>query len=185
MSKENEKEVVSEALKAEEKLRSMWYILDTDGKLWEFDEFDFSGHDNLRKFSGYEYEKDRSVNAVLGQLRAAGQKAGQMIEVCEYGVDPDDHGDRCQRVGQRVAAIGFAIDHRVENDADDGGNQEDVLGHQNDGLVLHEQPEQAEYRQTQKINRPLPTDRTEDLFPERFMIGRLGMNAQVLLVIGK
>ena len=63
MSKKEEKkeEVVSEALKAEEKLRSMWYILDTDGKLWEFDDFNFQGHDNLRKFSGYEYEKDRSV----------------------------------------------------------------------------------------------------------------------------
>ena len=61
MSEDKKNEVVSEALKAEETLRSHWYILDTDGKLWEFDEFDFSGHDNLRKFSGYEYQKDRSV----------------------------------------------------------------------------------------------------------------------------
>ncbi len=62
MNKENKKkEVVSEALKAEEKLRSYWYILDTDGKLWEFDEFDFTEHEKLRIFSGYEYEKDRTT----------------------------------------------------------------------------------------------------------------------------
>jgi len=59
---EKKQEIVSEALKAEEKLRSRWYILDMDGELKPLDEFDFTGHDNLRKFAGYEVEKDRTVD---------------------------------------------------------------------------------------------------------------------------
>ena len=59
---EKKEEVVSEALKAEERLRSRWYIMDLDGKLWDLDEFDFQGREKLRKFSGYEYAKDRTVD---------------------------------------------------------------------------------------------------------------------------
>jgi threonyl-tRNA synthetase len=33
-----------------------------DGELKPLDEFDFTGHDNLRKFAGYEVEKDRTVD---------------------------------------------------------------------------------------------------------------------------
>ncbi len=58
---EKKEEVVSEALKAEERLRSMWYILDLEGRLVPLDEFDFRGHDNLKIYSGYEVEKDRTV----------------------------------------------------------------------------------------------------------------------------
>ncbi len=60
MKTEKKEEAISEALKAEEVLRSRWYILDTQGKLWDLDEFDFTGHENLKKFSGYEYSKDRT-----------------------------------------------------------------------------------------------------------------------------
>ena len=60
MSKKKD-EIISEALKAEEIIRSRWYILDLDGNLEPVEEFDFTGYDNLRTFSGYEVEKDRSV----------------------------------------------------------------------------------------------------------------------------
>ncbi|MCW4036992.1 MAG: threonine--tRNA ligase [Candidatus Bathyarchaeota archaeon] len=58
---EKKEEVVSEALKAEERLRSMWYILDLEGRLVPLDEFDFRGHENLKIYSGYEVEKDRTI----------------------------------------------------------------------------------------------------------------------------
>jgi threonyl-tRNA synthetase len=58
---EKKEEVVSEALRAEETLRSMWYILDLEGRLVPLDEFDFTGHENLKIYSGYEVEKDRTV----------------------------------------------------------------------------------------------------------------------------
>jgi threonyl-tRNA synthetase len=62
MSDEKKVEVVSEALKAEEQLKSQWYILTLEGDLVTLDEFDFKGHDGLRTYSGYEVEKDRTVS---------------------------------------------------------------------------------------------------------------------------
>ncbi|MBN2458887.1 threonine--tRNA ligase [Candidatus Woesearchaeota archaeon] len=53
-------EVVSEALKAEEKLKSYWYIMDEDGKLHDVSEFNFSKYPKLKKFAFYEKQKDRT-----------------------------------------------------------------------------------------------------------------------------
>ncbi|MDH5623126.1 MAG: threonine--tRNA ligase, partial [Candidatus Bathyarchaeota archaeon] len=49
-----EEEIVPEALKAEEKLKSFWFILQTDGKLVPVEEFDFTKHENLEKLARYE-----------------------------------------------------------------------------------------------------------------------------------
>ena len=54
-------EEVPEALKKEEELVSYWYILTPEGELIEVDKFDFSGHENLRKFANYEISKSRVV----------------------------------------------------------------------------------------------------------------------------
>ncbi len=56
-----EKERVSKALTAEKKLKSKWYILDLYGKLTTVEDFNFKGHDNLKKFSDYEISKVREV----------------------------------------------------------------------------------------------------------------------------
>jgi len=58
LSKKKE-EVVSEALKAEEKLRSDWFILTPQGELKPIKEFDFTEHERLRKFTEYETKKSR------------------------------------------------------------------------------------------------------------------------------
>ncbi|MCD6483147.1 MAG: hypothetical protein J7K83_02665 [Candidatus Aenigmarchaeota archaeon] len=59
-------EEVSEALKAEEKLKSYWYIMDLDGNLHEIKAedgkiigFDFTSYPNLEKFARYEMAKKR------------------------------------------------------------------------------------------------------------------------------
>ncbi len=52
-------EVESQALKEEEKVKSFWYILDEKGVLTETSNFDFSGHENLKKFADYEIKKQR------------------------------------------------------------------------------------------------------------------------------
>jgi len=57
---EAEKEKVSEALKAEEKLSSSWYILEPTGKMTPVEEFDFKGNRELEKFSKYEITKVRA-----------------------------------------------------------------------------------------------------------------------------
>jgi len=62
------KEEVSEAIKAEEKLVSQWFILEPSGKLFpltikdgQVDGFDFKAHVNLGKFAIYEMAKSREV----------------------------------------------------------------------------------------------------------------------------
>jgi threonyl-tRNA synthetase len=100
MNKENEKEVVSEALKAEERLRSYWYILDTDGELWEFDDFDFNGFDNLRKFSGYEYQKDRSVTQTPPHVELM-----RSLELVDYEPASDPGNFRYYPKGRMIKAL--------------------------------------------------------------------------------
>jgi threonyl-tRNA synthetase len=56
-----EEEMVSAALKAEDTLKSFWYILQTDGSLVPIEEFNFKGQTNLNKFSKYEIKKSRAV----------------------------------------------------------------------------------------------------------------------------
>jgi threonyl-tRNA synthetase len=54
-------EKVSEALKAEEKIKSYWFILRPDGKLIPVEKFDFSRFEKLKKFADYEIAKSRVV----------------------------------------------------------------------------------------------------------------------------
>jgi threonyl-tRNA synthetase len=58
---EKETEPISAALKAEDTLKSFWYILQTDGSLVPIEEFKYKGHTNLKKFSQYEIKKTRAV----------------------------------------------------------------------------------------------------------------------------
>ena len=84
-SDEVEEEAVSEALKAEEKLKSFWYILQTDGKLVPVEEFNFKGNENLEKLSQYEIEKVRAVQQVPPHV-----KLMKRLEIADYepGSDP-------------------------------------------------------------------------------------------------
>ena len=84
-SDEVEEKVVSEALKAEEKLKSFWYILQTDGKLVPVEEFDFKGHKSLEKLAQYEIEKVRAVQQVPPHV-----KLMKRLEIADYepGSDP-------------------------------------------------------------------------------------------------
>lgn len=56
------KEAESKAIEAEEKVVSKWYILDASGKLTPFNDFDFSGHENLKRFGDYEISKTRAAH---------------------------------------------------------------------------------------------------------------------------
>ena len=74
-----EREVVPEALKAEEKLKSSWFILQTDGKLVPVEEFDFAKHENLEKFARYEIEKVRAVQQIPPHV-----KLMKKLEIADY-----------------------------------------------------------------------------------------------------
>ncbi|MEN6378764.1 MAG: threonine--tRNA ligase [Methanofastidiosum sp.] len=57
-------EVVSEALKAEERIKSSWYILDPSLNLMPQEKFDFKNHDSLKKLAEYEVTHSRKVDMV-------------------------------------------------------------------------------------------------------------------------
>jgi len=59
VSQKVEKVAESESLKMEDQLKSRFYILTEDGTLHEPDKFDYTGHENLKKFANYEIKKDR------------------------------------------------------------------------------------------------------------------------------
>jgi threonyl-tRNA synthetase len=86
-----EKEV-SEALKAEEKMKSSWAILSPDGKMQPvhieggvIKGFDFTGHEGLKKFAMYELAKSREVDKVPPHVELM-----QRLELVDYepGSDP-------------------------------------------------------------------------------------------------
>lgn len=89
-----EKEVVSEALKAEDALVSHWHILDLNGKLnpisydkekQKFQGFEFKNWPNLQKFAAYEMAKNRVANEEPAHVRYM-----RKLELVDYepGSDP-------------------------------------------------------------------------------------------------
>jgi threonyl-tRNA synthetase len=82
---QKEEEPVSAALKAEDTLKSFWYILQTDGSLVPIEEFKFKGHTNLQKFSQYEIKKSRAVTQMPPHVPLM-----KRLEIADYeqGSDP-------------------------------------------------------------------------------------------------
>lgn len=82
---EEKEEKVSKAVKAEEKLKSYWFILQPDGKLVPVEEFDFKNHEMLEKFARYEISKVRAVQQIPPHVKLM-KKLG--IADYEPGSDP-------------------------------------------------------------------------------------------------
>jgi threonyl-tRNA synthetase len=80
-----EEEVVCEALKAEEKLKSFWYILQPDGEMIPVEEFRFKGCKSLEKLCKYEIKKVRAVQQVPPHVPLM-----KRLEIADYepGSDP-------------------------------------------------------------------------------------------------
>ncbi len=78
-------EAVSEAVKAEEKLKSFWHILQPDGKLVPIEDFDFKGRKNLEKFAKYEIAKVRASQQMPPHVPLM-----KRLEIADYeqGSDP-------------------------------------------------------------------------------------------------
>ncbi|MEM2080745.1 MAG: threonine--tRNA ligase [Candidatus Bathyarchaeia archaeon] len=78
-------EKVSEALKAEEKLKSYWHILKPNGELTPIEDFDFKGHVNLEKFAKYEISKVRASQQMPPHVPLM-----KRLEIADYeqGSDP-------------------------------------------------------------------------------------------------
>jgi len=83
--KEEKEEKISEAVKAEEKLESFWYILQPDGKMVPVEDFDFAEHENLEKFARYEISKVRASQQMPPHVPLM-----KHLEIADYesGSDP-------------------------------------------------------------------------------------------------
>ena len=93
--KKEEEELVSKALKEEEKIVSHWHIMDIDGKLIPIKvdkgkvvgDFDFKKYPNLEKFALYELAKNREVTIAPPHI-----KMMREMEIADYE-DASDSGN--------------------------------------------------------------------------------------------
>ncbi|MEM5882684.1 MAG: threonine--tRNA ligase [Candidatus Aenigmatarchaeota archaeon] len=85
ISVKEKEEKVSEAIKAEEKIKSYWFILSPEGKLIEVEKFDFSDYPNLKKLADYEISKVRAVQQIPPHVTLM-----KKLEIADYeeGSDP-------------------------------------------------------------------------------------------------
>ena len=95
-----EKEGVPEALKAEEKIKSFWFILQTDGKLVPVKEFDFAKHENLEKLAKYEMKKMRAVQQMPPHV-----KLMKRLEIADYEPGSDSGNFRWYPKGSLIKSL--------------------------------------------------------------------------------
>ncbi|MEM3565834.1 MAG: threonine--tRNA ligase [Candidatus Bathyarchaeia archaeon] len=97
---EREAEKVSEALKAEEKLESFWYILQPDGKIVPVEEFDFRGHEDLEKFAKYEISKVRASQQMPPHVPLM-----KRLEIADYEAGSDPGNIRWYPKGRLIKSL--------------------------------------------------------------------------------
>lgn len=95
-----EKEVVSEAVKAEERLRSRWYVLTPEGELKPLEMFDFKGHERLRKFADYEVKKSRALDREPPHVTLM-----RSLELVDYEPASDPGNMRYYPKGRMIKAL--------------------------------------------------------------------------------
>ncbi|TRZ87245.1 MAG: threonine--tRNA ligase [Methanosarcinales archaeon] len=93
-------EVVSEALKSEAKATSYWHILTPEGELLKPDDFDFTGHDNLKKFVNYEIHKSRAVDKIPPHVELM-----RRLELADYEPGSDSGNMRFYPKGRLVKSL--------------------------------------------------------------------------------
>ncbi len=101
------KEMANEALQAEKKLVSHWFILDLKGDLHPLSihegkvaGFDFAAHDRLRRFAQYEMAKSREVKEEPPHVRLM-----QELELVDYEPGSDPGNLRFYPKGRLIKAL--------------------------------------------------------------------------------
>jgi len=95
-----EEEKVSEAAKAEEKLKSFWHILQPNGKLVPVEDFDFKGHENLEKFAKYEISKVRASQQMPPHVTLM-----KRLEIADYELGSDPGNIRWYPKGRLIKSL--------------------------------------------------------------------------------
>jgi len=97
---EKEEEKISEAAKAEEKLKSFWYILQPDGKLVPVEDFDFKCHENLEKLAKYEISKVRASQQMPPHVLLM-----KRLEIADYELGSDPGNIRWYPKGRLIKSL--------------------------------------------------------------------------------
>jgi threonyl-tRNA synthetase len=97
---EAEGEKVSEAVKAEEKLKSTWFILQPNGKMIPVDEFDFSKYESLGKFARYEISKVRAAQQIPPHVTLM-----KRLEIADYEPASDPGNFRWYPKGRLLKSL--------------------------------------------------------------------------------
>src|SRR3990170_4829124 len=95
-----EEEKVSEALKAEENLKSEWFIMDPNGQMTPIDKFSFKGHEMLEKLARYEIAKVRAVQQVPPHVTLM-----KKLELADYEFGSDPGNFRWPPKGRLVKSL--------------------------------------------------------------------------------
>jgi threonyl-tRNA synthetase len=98
--KEEKEEKVSEAVKAEEKLESFWYILQPDGKMVTVENFDFKDYENLEKFANYEIHKVRASQQMPPHVPLM-----KKLEIADYELGSDPGNIRWYPKGRLIKSL--------------------------------------------------------------------------------
>ena len=88
------------ALKAEEKVKSSWYVLDTKGILTEAKDFNFDKYENLKKFSDYEIKKVRAYEQIPEHI-----KLMQKLQLVDYESGSDSGNMRFYPNGRLIKSL--------------------------------------------------------------------------------
>jgi len=98
--KEKKEEKVSEAVKAEEKLESVWYILEPDGKMTPIEEFNFKRRENLEKLAKYEISKVRATQQMPPHVPLM-----KRLEIADYELGSDPGNIRWYPKGRLIKSL--------------------------------------------------------------------------------
>lgn len=99
--KKSDASLISEALKAEEKAKSYWYILQY-GRLIPTEKFDFTGNNylNLKKFVNYEISKSRAVDKTPPHVDLM-----RRLEIADYEPGSDSGNMRFYPKGRLIKSL--------------------------------------------------------------------------------
>jgi len=95
-----EKEKVSDAVKAEEKLVSQWYIINPDGNLTPVDKYNFKGKERLEILAKYETVKKRAVDEEPPHVRLM-----KKLAIADYEPASDSGNMRFYPKGRLIKSL--------------------------------------------------------------------------------
>ena len=91
---------VSQAITSEKKLKSYWYIMESDGRLIDIEHFDFNSHKKLKTFAFYEKAKERRVTEEPLHV-----KAMKKLELVDYEPGSDSGNLRYYPKGRLIKSL--------------------------------------------------------------------------------